>query len=75
MNVRRLALLLAPDLRSVARRLEEVERGLDVAQKWVNEAGASDHPHACMSEAHEAIVESRARLVEVVADITGRRPR
>lgn len=75
----KVGLLLVPNLRSIARRLEEVEKGLEVAQDWVGwieepeGVAALGSPELCAGEAKAAIVESRARLIEVVDELTGRR--
>lgn len=78
MKVRQaVALLLSHDLHDIARRLAEVERGLVVAQEWVEEGLeklTEPGSHGLLSEAQDAIVESRARLIEIRADLTGRRP-
>lgn len=72
-----LGLLLAPDLHQIARRLTETEKGLNVAQSWIEEA--LEEPVASgtatrLWEAREAVIESRARLIEVRATLTGRGP-
>lgn len=73
-----LGLLLVPDLHRLARNLKEIDHGLDVAHEWVAKAEytleVSGGPTlVALSEAKDAIVESRARLIENIAVLTGRR--
>lgn len=72
--LRALALLAAPDLHQIAKRLLEVERGLDVAWGLLNDSRSADGRKwlALQFEARDVIAESRARLVEIHADLTGR---
>lgn len=72
---RKLALLLAPDLRDVARRINEVEKGLEVAQGLLDRIVVTEErvTWSAIEESRDAIVESRARLLEVEAELTGRR--
>ena len=72
-----LGLLLAPNLHDIARRLVDIEKGLNVAQTWMEEA--LEEPVAAgtatrLWEARDAVVESRARIIEVRATLSGRGP-
>lgn len=77
---RTVGLLLVPDLRAVVRRLQEVQRGLGVAEDWSAETNGwiekDNLPAAVVanSEATTAVRESRVRIGEALAVLTGRKP-
>lgn len=75
---RGLALHLSPDLHAISRRLKEDQAAVQVVRTRLEDL--RDQPHsapisrAMLDEAVEDLVEVQARLIETVADLTGRRP-
>lgn len=66
-----LALLLAPDLRDVVRRVEEVDRALEVS---IRNLAQLKPRTATLDLVKDDLIESRWRLGEVVGLLTGRTP-
>lgn len=73
---RSIALLLAPDLHDIARRVKEAEKGLGVVQANLAFAQGKQETHGLttlLEVAKEDVAETRYRLLEVHAILTGRR--
>lgn len=69
------ALLLAPDLRDVVKRLEEVDRAVEVCIRNLAETERGGHHRGLLVlEVKEDLVETRSRLGELLGILTGRSP-
>lgn len=66
-----LALLLSPDLRDIVRRVEEVDRALEVS---IRNLAQLKPRTATLDLVKDDLIESRHRLGEVLGILTGRRP-